>query len=247
MDKIVQISDIHFCIKDKNHSSRKHLSLVLNKINNLYDEYILVLSGDLVMNADRAHYLALYQYIRDFTKSDIYAIPGNHDNIALMKALAMQEECFKIQDVLEIGNNDIVFLDSSEKGEHLGGGKINLAYFEVIKSQLRARANEIVFIHHPPFKIGADWFKKICLDNGDLLMQSLSEIDNLKYLSYGHCHNYFIEERANTVFLSCPSSWLQFDHSCHHETKYDQEKEIGFNVFHLSDDISHETVTISVC
>ncbi|QMV13637.1 metallophosphoesterase [Vibrio spartinae] len=247
MDKIVQISDIHFCMKDKSHSSRKNLSLVLNKINGLYHEYILVLSGDLVMKADSAHYMALYQYIRAFTRNEIYAIPGNHDDIALMKKLAIQEEFFKIQDLLEIGINDIVFLDSSEKGEHLGGGKIDLAYFEAIKSKLRENSNKIIFIHHPPFKIGAEWFKKICLDNGDLLMKSLSEINNLKYLAYGHCHNYFIEERENTVFLSCPSSWVQFDHTEHHETKYDQQKEIGFNVFHLSDDISHETVTISVC
>lgn len=75
-------------------------------------------------------------------------------------------------------------------------------------------------------------------------MKSLSEINNLKYLAYGHCHNYFIEERGNTIFLSCPSSWVQFDHTCHGEIKYDQKIAIGFNVFHLSDDISHDTITI---
>ncbi|MDW6002229.1 metallophosphoesterase [Vibrio mangrovi] len=245
MDKIVQISDIHFCIRDKSHDSRKNLSLVLNKINKLYDEYILVLSGDMVMKADKAHYIELYKYIRNFTQNEIYVIPGNHDDIALMRELAKQADFFKIQDTLEIGNNDIVFLDSSEKGEYLGGGKIDLSHFEVIKSKLRENSNKIVFIHHPPFKIGAEWFKKICLDNGDLFMKSLLKINNLKYLSYGHCHNYFIEERENTVFLSCPSSWIQFDHSCHHEMKYDQKREIGFNVFHLSDDIYHDTVTVS--
>ncbi|CAG9000809.1 MAG: 3',5'-cyclic adenosine monophosphate phosphodiesterase CpdA [Candidatus Celerinatantimonas neptuna] len=245
MDNIIQISDIHFCISDESHSSRKNLSLILNKVNELYDEYILVLSGDLVMKADRAHYMELYKYIRNFTKNEIYAIPGNHDDIDLMKELAIQEKIFKIQDILEIDNNDIVFLDSSEKGEYLGGGKIDLSYFEVIKSKLRENSNKMVFIHHPPFKIGAEWFKKICIDNGDLFMKSLLEVNNLKYLSYGHCHNYFIEEKENTVFLSCPSSWVQFDHTCHNKMRYDPKINIGFNVFHLSDDISHDTITIS--
>jgi Icc protein len=245
MDKIIQISDIHFCIRDKSHDSRKNLSLVLNKINKLYSKYILVLSGDLVMKADKAHYIELYQYIRGFTHNPIYAIPGNHDDIALMQELDKQEDLFKIHDVIEIGDNDVVLLDSSEKGDHLGGGKIDLSYFENIKSKLRYNSNKIIFIHHPPFKIGADWFKKICLDNGNLLMKSLSEINNLKYLAYGHCHNYFVEERESTIFLSCPSSWVQFDHTCHDEIKYDPKIAIGFNVFHLSDDISHDTITIS--
>ncbi|SJN60066.1 cyclic 3',5'-adenosine monophosphate phosphodiesterase [Vibrio ruber DSM 16370] len=112
VDHYIQISDIHFCIEDKNHDSRKNLSLVLNKINDLYDKYILVLSGDLVIKADKAHYIELYQYIRGFTHNPIYAIPGNHDDIALMQKLATQENLFKIQDVLEIGGNDVIFLDS---------------------------------------------------------------------------------------------------------------------------------------
>lgn len=156
-----------------------------------------------------------------------------------MKELAIQEKIFRIQDILEIDNNDVIFLDSSEKGKYLGGGKIDLSYFEVIKSKLKENSNKIAFIHHPPFKMGADWFKKICIDNGDLFMKSLLDVNNLKYLSYGHCHNYFIEK--NTVFLSCPSSWVQFDHTCHNEVKCDPNINIGFNVFHLSDCISHNT------
>ncbi|MEI8633062.1 hypothetical protein P4S72_15710 [Vibrio sp. PP-XX7] len=98
----------------------------------------------------------------------------------------------------------IIGVQFCEKGEYLGGGKIDLDHFEVIKSRLRKESNKIIFIHHPPFKIGAEWFQNICLDNGDLLMQSLLDIHHLKYLSYGHCHHYFIEERGNTVFFIMP-------------------------------------------
>ncbi|MCL9782149.1 metallophosphoesterase [Vibrio sp. S4M6] len=246
MNKIIQISDSHFCASDKSHKSREHLSAVLEEINRRYDNYVLVFSGDLVMKPNQEHYLALYRFIREYTQSEAYAIPGNHDDISLMRKLASQDEFFPIQDIVEINNTDVVLLDSSTPGEHLGGGKIDLAHFEKVKMKLRKESNKLVFIHHPPFKIGAEWFQKICLDNGERFMESLSQIDNLKYLAYGHCHNYFVKESGPTVFLSCPSSWVQFDHSCDETIRYDHDREIGFNVFSLSDEISHETITLPV-
>lgn len=125
-----------------------------------------------------------------------YAIPGNHDDRANMRAAFadtawMPEKSTPdafIHYEIDAGPVRILALDSMIPGQ--GGGELCAARLDWLKARLdedSARPT-IVALHHPPFPSGLDGFSKIGLGNSDLLATLLADYPNVQRVIAGHNH-----------------------------------------------------------
>lgn len=195
---IAQISDTHmlppgeiaFGLVDTEAS----LARAVAKINESTPD-LVIHTGDFAHHgAPEAYKLAL-DALADLN-APLFAIPGNHDDRANMRAAFAAFDWMPAGDAsddfihyrIEAGPLAIVALDSVVPGQ-AGGAlcKDRLAWLDGQLGEIGARPT-IVALHHPPFPAGVDGFSADGLDGAEGLADILGRHGNVIRVIAGHIH-----------------------------------------------------------
>lgn len=162
----------------------------------------VLLTGDLVHDESAAGYRRLARKLRGWAPA--YAIPGNHDDPAIM-ARALRPA--QVGGIATIGGWRLHLLDSripGRDGGRLGGAQL---------TRLAARLTDdptLVVVHHPPAAIGVPWLDAIGLEDGDELRALLQTRPAVRGVISGHVHQPVDRWIDGWRLLTAPATCRQF-------------------------------------
>ncbi|ADG93851.1 metallophosphoesterase [Arcobacter nitrofigilis DSM 7299] len=194
---VVQVSDTHIKSKGKLAYNKvdihKALYNCILHINNLKPKPDLVIfTGDITDNGTNEEYKLFKETVK-LLDVPFYVIPGNHDNAENLKREFEEYDWFEENNHLSLVIEDfpirIIGLDSSIKGKSYGGlSEERLLWLE---KQLNKFPDKkvLLFIHHPPVKIGIEHMDVQNLQIGrERLADLLGKYEQVLALACGHVH-----------------------------------------------------------
>ena len=237
MSTVFQISDCHLSDESSFHNLEKALMSVQADKNC----HTILLTGDICCNPTSGDYKKLLRIVCSYIPNkQVFAIAGNHDDLALMKR-ELKGSLIQVVDKAHIAGRDIIFLDSShkpiDKRHPLGSGRIDNRGLSHLKKQLRKMTRPIVVIHHPVIRVGSEWMKAICLENDREIFNILKR-SGVKEIICGHGHDSITTTAQGvTQYMSLATAY-GFDHSI---AEYNRTDRIGINKLIFS----KQTVTVN--
>lgn len=169
---------------------------------------LVLLTGDLSQDGSSQSY-ALLQHQLSSLQVPVYALPGNHDHLALMRSV-FEPPLWVPSESIEVGPWQFLLLNSQVEGQvygHLKAEALDWLDQELQRTSLRPT---LVALHHPPFPIGSQWLDKSGLDNPKDLFQVLDRHPQVKLVLFGHIHQESCHQRQGVSYLSSPSTCVQF-------------------------------------
>lgn len=166
---------------------------------------LLLLSGDISNNGYEAAYHRLYKWLG--ARQNVVWLPGNHDNVTLMRRVC-GERWFRPR--VELGNWQILSLDSSVPGEARGTlGDDQLAFLD---QQLQQHADlySLIALHHHVLPVGAAWLDEQLLSNQQAFFDVLSTYPQARAVVSGHVHQTSDKVFNGIRVLTSPSTCVQF-------------------------------------
>ncbi|MEX2516977.1 MAG: phosphodiesterase [Gammaproteobacteria bacterium] len=240
---IIQISDTHILAKPGETfdgvDSAATLTAVLENINaRSPSPDMILLTGDLVHDPDVASYQRLNDLLR-MVKVPVYALPGNHDDPAVMPRYLTGVQHDKR---IEQAGWQILLLNSWLPDEH--AGELPASELDWLEQQLKHNTlPTLVALHHPPVKIDSPWMDGMRLCNPDDFFRVIDRHAHVRAVVWGHIHQVFETRRDHVQLLGCPSTCVQFEPQSH-EYATDTAGP-GYRCLYLQDDkISSEIIRI---
>jgi len=229
-NSFIQISDCH--IDDEKNvwgtDSQNNLNSIVKSISTR-NYNALIISGDLTHNGTESSY-SLFKKIIKPISSNLYILPGNHDN-KLNLSLAFSEYYLT---KLTIADWEIISIDSVQDNKTSGFIKKN--ELELITAKILSSTKKFIVLclHHPPVSMESNWDDKKSLENSDNFFNTIDKFSKIKAVIWGHAHQASEFIRNDVKLYSCPSTTLQFN----------GPDMIGYNHYNLSDEgeINCETV-----
>ena len=200
----------------------------------------VVLTGDITHDSGEASCQHLKSILSDLS-CPVYITLGNHDIQAVIQQYLISDQ-ITMPNVVEYDHWKILFADSHI--EQQVAGNISSSTLEHITCQLKQNKPGLLFTHHPVVKINSQWMDKIGMKNGDDVLATLSQFNNLKLIAFGHIHQQWQSQFKHIDILGTPSSAAQFKPGSK-EFAIDPIAP-GYRLFHLHDDGSYETKVIRV-
>ena len=231
--RIYQLSDCHLQVSEA--EPRLNLIRALTLIEDKGDGDVLLLTGDLVCDPSIEIYAQFKAIVQAHTSIDrIFAIAGNHDDLAMMKSVFSGS---RIQVKNHVHLNDdlsLCFVDSSQKplaNMSLGAGRVSIKSLSSLK-QFTRKHQSIVVIHHPVVNLGAKWFTQIGIENNLDVIEAIHP-QTLAILS-GHAHAFFkqpITISGQTIpLIVSPATSYGFEHA---NPDYEKNTNIGIMVYDI--------------
>ena len=156
---------------------------------------VVIHTGDFAHHGAPEAYALALDILKDL-EAPLYAIPGNHDDRANMRAAFRDFDWMPEKDtpeafihyVFDAGPLSVIALDSVIPGE--GGGTLCEARLAWLGDALEAARGRptIVALHHPPFPSGLDGFSKFGLANADRLAATIKAAPHVVRVICGHNH-----------------------------------------------------------
>jgi 3',5'-cyclic AMP phosphodiesterase CpdA len=206
--RIVQLTDLHLSpdLGDARWLRLQEQLAALDSRRAAIDR--VVLTGDLATHGQRAVYFALRALLIPFIDK-LRVLPGNHDDRKLIREIF--EDRFKggpganfvdpAQDLRLIG------LDTSRPGRVSGKlGKEQLAW---LKAVLSLQIPTLIFMHHPPLKVGTWWLDKDILRDRREFETALQP-SAVRGVFCGHVHQAFQGNLGRVPVWTTPSTAYQF-------------------------------------
>lgn len=162
----------------------------------------VLLTGDLVHDESAAGYRWLARRLRGW--APVYAIPGNHDDPAVM---ARGLRPARVGGVAALGRWRLHLLDSHVPGRD--GGRLGHDQIEHLAEALTDHPTLIV-VHHPPVAIGTPWIDDLGLDDGDQLRALLRKHPAVRGVISGHVHQTVDRRVDGWRLLTAPATCRQF-------------------------------------
>ncbi|RUX08145.1 MAG: phosphodiesterase [Mesorhizobium sp.] len=191
--KIIQLSDPHLMAP----GGRLHGSDPLARLEacladigrNHADADLVVISGDLTNDGERAAYAALRQALAGFVPPCRLML-GNHDDRALFLEMfpeAPAERGF-VQSVFDRSDGRLILLDTLDAG-HVEG-RLCAARLDWLDEKLEEAGDRPVFLfmHHPPFRIHMPVLDEVRLADADAFHDILRRHGNVGHIFAGHVH-----------------------------------------------------------
>lgn len=205
---IVQLSDIH--VREDDAGPAQRLRAALRGVGALLPRPdALLLSGDLVDEPSPAAYARVRSLVGE-TGLPVHALPGNHDDRALLRGAFGSPHaepgapvCFASR----CGAIRLVGLDSTEPGHEAGAlGQARLAWLERTLGEDRATPT-LLALHHPPVLTGVGRMDAIALAAPDreALASLLGEHPQVGAVTCGHVHTTMTTAYAGRALLVCPA------------------------------------------
>lgn len=191
--KIIQLSDPHLMAP----GGRLHGSDPLARLEacladigrNHADADLVVVSGDLTNDGERAAYAALRQTLAGFVPPCRLML-GNHDDRALFLEMFPEAPAGRgfVQSVFDGSDGRLILLDTLDAG-HVEG-RLCAARLDWLDEKLQEARDRpaFLFMHHPPFRIHMPVLDEVRLADADALHDILRRHSNVGHIFAGHVH-----------------------------------------------------------
>lgn len=169
---------------------------------------LVVISGDLVDTPAVEEYVHLKTLLAPL-EIPFVAIPGNHDDRALMRAALPEQAYAAAAGALNlthmVGDLDILLIDSSVPGKP--HGELDAGTLEWLDAALAASATRpaLLFLHHPPYITGIRHMDVQNLHNADALAAVLHRHQRVRLVAAGHVHRAVLTLFAGFPATICPA------------------------------------------
>ncbi|MCB1734528.1 MAG: phosphodiesterase [Gammaproteobacteria bacterium] len=211
IQRVVQITDTHL-FSDPSRALKgivtdASLRAVLAAAHNdLVGADLLLLTGDLAHDEVEATYQRLRATLAALIPGQlpVRAIPGNHDDPALMI------RHFGQADSVVLGDWLCLSLDSHRDGQVEGTLRASeLQRLDRELAETRA-SHALIAVHHHPVDVGSLWMDGIGLSNHAALFEVLNRHDKARAILNGHIHQEFEGGRDGIAVYGTPSTNVQF-------------------------------------
>lgn len=172
----------------------------------------VILTGDLAHDEERETYDLLRRTL-DERASPWSVIPGNHDSRVFMrevfpKASDPARDFFGFS--LEVPGWKLVGLDSRLPG--FVAGRVGGRQLDWLRRELKADPGipMVLFIHHPPVRVGCPWMDRIGLEDAADLSAVVTAAPQVRLVCCGHVHHEFRGRLGDATVLAAPSTAFQF-------------------------------------
>ena len=168
-----------------------------------------LLTGDLAQDGAPASYAALGEALRPLG-APCYALPGNHDAPAALRAALSSEAPFRPARAFEAGGWRALLLDSTVPGET--HGRFSAEALAALDEALAARPETptLLALHHPPVPPGAAWLDPLGLRDPEAFLDLVETHSQVRLVLFGHVHQEMDTRHAQARLLACPSTCFQF-------------------------------------
>jgi Icc protein len=170
---------------------------------------LLIVSGDLANHGSELAYLRLQHYLQrplPIKIAPIFYLPGNHDDINLLRDNLSVTE-FPSRTV--VGDWQIIGLNSAVPKQV--GGALDAEQFHVLEKLLTAHTHPtLLVLHHPPLPINCAWLDPQRVSNGDALLALVSAYPQVKAVLCGHVHQDNRFDYQHLPIYTTPSTCIQF-------------------------------------
>jgi Icc protein len=168
----------------------------------------VLLTGDLVHDEQAPGYDRLRR-ILDRLAVPVYPVAGNHDDPQLV-ATRLGSHWIRPQEVLDVGHWRLLFLDTHWPGEVRGRlTPEQLGRLETRLSEAATRPTSIC-MHHPPIPVGSPWLDPLGLAEPARLRGVIARHSQVKLVLCGHVHQDYGARRDGVLYLTTPSTCVQF-------------------------------------
>lgn len=209
--KIAQISDSHL-LKDPDENIQgvnpyQRLSRVLNHIKESHYDLILF-TGDVANNCAENSYEQLLELTSDINDK-IVIIPGNHDDLDILKKVLSKSKIFIIapKEPVTINNWSFVYLNTVVKSENHGYLSDDDLRNLALNLEKTGDSNVCILMHHHLFDIGLSFVDKYKIQNSEKIYNVITP--NVKLVVNGHVHNDYTIVK-DILYTCCPSTAFQF-------------------------------------
>jgi 3',5'-cyclic AMP phosphodiesterase CpdA len=210
---IAQISDLHvkrpgtlaYGKVDTAHALARCVA-ELNRLEPAPD--LVVISGDLVDTPLKEEYDHLLRLLAPLALR-FAAIPGNHDDRALLRAAFPDQAYAPSAEALNmahaVGEIDVVLIDSSVPGA--AHGVLDAPTLAWLDTTLAASTSRpaLLFLHHPPFVTGITHMDVQNLRNAGDLGAILQKHPRARLVAAGHVHRATLTSFAGVAATICPA------------------------------------------
>lgn len=228
---LLQITDVHLRAKpgarllgvDTWHS----LNAVLDQALSQMAPDALLVTGDIAHEPEPVAYERFAALIDERFSCPVLMLPGNHDVVQAMGEGAARTR-------LELGGWMVVALDSHIDDEP--EASVSEADFEVVKNGCAEAGGRHVLVatHHPPVLVDTPWIDIHRIQNGEELLEWMSEHSTVRAMVFGHAHQEIDSNYREIHLLGTPSTCFQF--APRTERFSIDERKPGYRWIHLSAD-----------
>lgn len=211
--QFIQLTDSHL-LQDPEQifagvSPFKSLQAVLADIqheHHLQDIDGILSTGDIAQEPALQTYQQYIDAVAQLNKPH-FIIPGNHDEPALFPPSEHSDAPI----VILAGTWCIIMLDSQL--DRCIYGEISTAHLiklQQILDQYQHSHHVLLALHHHTFPVGSAWLDQHILKNSADFLACIAPYSNVKLVISGHVHQDFEHQHNGVVFLSTPSTFVQF-------------------------------------
>jgi 3',5'-cyclic AMP phosphodiesterase CpdA len=175
---------------------------------------MVVASGDLVNAGAPEEYRHLRELLTPLPLP-LYLMPGNHDERSALRTEFSDHRYLPFRGTLhytvDTEEMRLLMLDTVVAGED--GGAFDAPQLDWLETTLDAAPDRpsLIFMHHPPIKIGISYMDDIALGADDAAkLGALSARYRIERISCGHVHRIVTAPWAGTVVGICPSTAFQY-------------------------------------
>jgi len=169
---------------------------------------LVVISGDLADTPAPEEYDHLKILLAPL-EIPFAAIPGNHDDRALMRSALPDQPYAQANGALNLsiaaGGLDVVLLDSSVPGASHGTLDAGTLRWLDVTLGASARGPALLFLHHPPFATGIGHMDVQNLRNAGDLLAVLRRHNRVLLVAAGHVHRAAVTMFAGIPATICPA------------------------------------------
>jgi 3',5'-cyclic-AMP phosphodiesterase len=207
--RIVQLSDLHLGprLGDKRWTALERLLADLTALTGGFDR--LVLTGDIAARGQPAVYTALRTRLAPWF-AKVRIVPGNHDNgpgLREVFADRMLDGAPAANFLEDLEGVRLVGLDSSRPWRV--SGTLGRTQLKWLSGVLDGATASLVFLHHPPLRVGTWWLDKDRLRDRNAFVEVLQNHGVLGVFC-GHVHQEFEGRAATVPVWTAPSTAYQF-------------------------------------
>lgn len=168
----------------------------------------ILVSGDLSQDETRESYARLRGMLEN-TGVPVYCLPGNHDDLGLMRSELASERIAVLGDHT-LGNWRLLATDCTIPGAvHGEYGEDRIAALDRTLGEVPTQPT-LVALHHPPLDCGARWLDQSRLADGDAFLDMLGRHAQVRGVLCGHIHQPLDKAVDGVRVLATPATCRQF-------------------------------------
>ena len=193
----------------------------------------ILVTGDIAQDETRGAYRLFHETFAGLGVP-VYCLPGNHDNVDLMREL-LDDPPFQFCGHLARGNWVVTMLSTNRPGK--ASGRLAETELRRLRMLLERYPDKhfLLALHHHPVPTGSRWLDTVPLRNPEDLFAIVDTTRQVRCLLWGHVHQEQDERRGDLRLLATPSTCSQF--SPHSEDfALDSARPPGYRWLQLSGD-----------